>query len=180
MVKLNGRRIDEYGQTIFDQDGLCSALMSDMPILNLLAEDIPAIRQFNQLYTEWDNGSPIVNLYVQPTESISEYHKIRQQRWMAPASYRSIDVKQWLLARCGTQVEIDRVNLEYDLFVQNDMIPVLIFLIYFVDYLRSHSIIWGIGRGSSVASFCLFLIGIHRINPIIFGLDIHEFLRNNS
>ena len=39
------------------------------------------------------------------------------------------------------------------------------------------AIVWGVGRGSSVASFCLFLIGVHKINPMIYNLDYTEFLR---
>ena len=56
-------------------------------------------------------------------------------------------------------------------------IKVLQFLIYFVDTLRANNIVWGVGRGSSVASLCLFLIGVHKINPLQYNLDITEFLR---
>jgi DNA polymerase III alpha subunit len=48
---------------------------------------------------------------------------------------------------------------------------------YLVDLMREHNIVWGVGRGSSVSSFVLFLIGIHRINSIYYGLDVEEFLK---
>ena len=36
--------------------------------------------------------------------------------------------------------------------------------------------VWGVGRGSSVASFhCLFPIGVHKINPSRTILDFKEF-----
>ena len=70
-----------------------------------------------------------------------------------------------------------RVQLEYSLFEKKKFIKVLQFLIYFVDTLRANNIVWGVGRGSSVASFCLFLIGVHKINPMIYNLDYKEFLR---
>ena len=66
---------------------------------------------------------------------------------------------------------------EYDLFEKKNFIRVLQFLIYFVDTLRENNIVWGVGRGSSVASFCLFLIGVHKINPLLYNLDYTEFLR---
>ena len=70
-----------------------------------------------------------------------------------------------------------RVEQEYLLFEKKKFIKVLQFLIYFIDTLRANNIVWGVGRGSSVASFCLFLIGVHKINPMLYNLDYTEFLR---
>ena len=94
-----------------------------------------------------------------------------------PERYYNIDVKQWLLEKTQTEEERDRVLIEYSLFEQKKFVKVLQFLIYFVDTLRANNIVWGVGRGSSVASFCLFLIGVHKINPLLYNLDIKEFLR---
>jgi DNA polymerase III alpha subunit len=43
--------------------------------------------------------------------------------------------------------------------------------------MRKNNILWGVGRGSSVASFVLYLIGIHRINSLFYNLPIEEFLK---
>ena len=99
------------------------------------------------------------------------------ENWHMPESYYQIDVKQWLLDKTQSEEERDRVLIEYKLFEQKNFIKVLQFLIYFVDTLRANNIVWGVGRGSSVASFCLFLIGVHKINPLQYNLDITEFLR---
>jgi DNA polymerase III alpha subunit len=82
-----------------------------------------------------------------------------------------------LLERCQNDEEKMRVQMEYDLFEKKNFVRVLQFLIYFVDTLRENNMVWGVGRGSSVASFCLFLIGVHKINPMLYNLDIKEFLR---
>ena len=94
-----------------------------------------------------------------------------------PEKYYQIDVKQWLLDKTETEEERDRVLIEYNLFEKKKFIKVLQFLIYFVDTLRANNIVWGVGRGSSVSSFCLFLIGVHKINPLLYNLDVTEFLR---
>ena len=94
-----------------------------------------------------------------------------------PESYTKLDVKQYLLDKCNTEEERDRVLIEYKLFEQKGFTKVLQFLIYFVDTLRANNVIWGVGRGSSVSSFCLFLIGVHKINPLLYNLDYREFLR---
>ena len=57
------------------------------------------------------------------------------------------------------------------------MIPVLRHLAWIVYHLRKMEIVWGVGRGSSVSSLLLYLIGINRIDPMKFGLDISEFLK---
>jgi len=82
-----------------------------------------------------------------------------------------------LLDKCTNEKEKKRVNVEYILFERKKFIKVLQFLIYFVNVLRKHNMVWGVGRGSSVASFCLFLIGVHKINPLQYDLNIAEFLR---
>ena len=66
---------------------------------------------------------------------------------------------------------------ELELFFQHGMVEVLIYLKYLVDTMRSNNIVWGVGRGSSVASYCLYLLGIHKVNSLKYNLDIHEFLK---
>jgi len=46
-----------------------------------------------------------------------------------------------------------------------------------VDNLRKRNVVWGVGRGSSVSSYVLFCIGINRIDPLKFNLDVGEFLK---
>jgi len=57
------------------------------------------------------------------------------------------------------------------------MFVLLQYLKYLVDIMRKQNIVWGVGRGSSVASFVLFLIGVHKINSLYYDLNIDEFLK---
>jgi DNA polymerase III alpha subunit len=77
----------------------------------------------------------------------------------------------------GDTEEWMRTEAELVEFDQRGMYPLLQYMIYLVDFMRENNIVWGVGRGSSVASYVLYLIGIHRINSIHFDLDWHEFLR---
>jgi len=58
------------------------------------------------------------------------------------------------------------------------MLPLLRYMCYLVDFMRGNDIVWGVGRGSSVASYILYLIGVHRIDSIAYNLDWREFLRD--
>jgi DNA polymerase III alpha subunit len=73
--------------------------------------------------------------------------------------------------------EITRVDEEWLAYQDRNMEDLLRYMVYLVDFMREHNIVWGVGRGSSVASYILYLIGVHKVNSIQFGLDWREFLR---
>jgi DNA polymerase III alpha subunit len=81
------------------------------------------------------------------------------------------------LDRCQTQEELQRIGQELLLYQERNLFPLLQQLKYIVDTWRTNNIVWGVGRGSSVASYALYLIGVHRINSIYYDLDIQEFLK---
>jgi DNA polymerase III alpha subunit len=87
-----------------------------------------------------------------------------------------MDIEQFLVDQCPKQ-NYERLVDELVLFRQYNMIAVLKYCKYLVDTMRKHNIIWGVGRGSSVASYVLYLIGIHKIDSIKYNLDIREFLK---
>jgi DNA polymerase III alpha subunit len=87
------------------------------------------------------------------------------------------DLIQQLYGMCTTDEQRNRVSEELELFIQHGMLDLLYYLKYLVDTMREHKIVWGVGRGSSVASYCLYLIGIHKIDSLKYNLDIKEFLK---
>jgi DNA polymerase III alpha subunit len=84
---------------------------------------------------------------------------------------------EFLLDKTENEEQYQRVVTELELFIQYDMMDVLIYCKYLVDIMRENNILWGVGRGSSVASYVLYLIGIHKIDSIKYCLDINEFLK---
>ena len=81
------------------------------------------------------------------------------------------------MSLCKDDIEMQRVHIEYEMFEERELIPLLQFLTFIVDYMRENEIVWGVGRGSSVASYCLYLLGVHKVNSIKYGLPIEEFLK---
>jgi len=108
---------------------------------------------------------------------VDEYHKRNQSNWHMPDKYKQLDIAEYLLKLCRTDAELQRVGTELLLYQERDMFDLLRFLVYMVDTMRNNSIVWGVGRGSSVASYVLYLIGVHKINSIQYGLDWREFMR---
>jgi DNA polymerase III alpha subunit len=172
-------KIDQYGQVSVTEQEAFTALYSGKisSLDNLFVEDCGAILGFNQ--ARLSNADAFGSLQSLPELNISkeEFDQLNQQHWFMPESYQTLDIAQWLLDQCSQSQQIARVEKELELFTRQDMIPVLQYLKYLVDVMRENNILWGVGRGSSVASYCLYLIGVHRIDSIRYDLPIEEFLK---
>ena len=70
-----------------------------------------------------------------------------------------------------------RVSEEMNKFKELGYMNLLKFLHFLVTFMRENKIVWGVGRGSSVASYVLYLLGIHKIDSIQYRLDWQEFIR---
>jgi DNA polymerase III alpha subunit len=100
-----------------------------------------------------------------------------QSKWYMPKEYQDLDIAEHILSLCKTQEELQRVGQELLLYADRELLDLLRYLKYFVDTMRSNKVVWGLGRGSSVASYVLYLLGVHKINSMYYDLDIHEFLK---
>lgn len=109
--------------------------------------------------------------------SLNDFDTQNQHNWFMPDEYYQLDIEQFCISKCTTDIERMRVLSELTEYKNRNMIQLLQWLKYFVDTCLKHDIVWGVGRGSSVASYVLFLIGTHKINSIKYNLDWQEFLR---
>ena len=87
------------------------------------------------------------------------------------------NVKSLLPQFLKNYLDLEQTEKELHEFHKRDMYPLLQYMIYLVEFMRDNNIVWGVGRGSSVASYVLYLIGVHKVNSIQYGLDWREFLR---
>ena len=168
-------KINEHGDVIFSEEDAIDLLYND-PNFDIAKLYFNDIEKYTNSLKELGINLPVINTAPKRPD-IVEFDKSNCEKWHMPEKYYQINVLQWLLDKCQNDEEKLRVQMEYDLFEKKNFIRVLQFLIYFVDTLRASNMVWGVGRGSSVASFCLFLIGVHKINPLLYNLDITEFLR---
>lgn len=68
----------------------------------------------------------------------------------------------------------DRLDSELKFFCDNQKEGFLCNIKDFIDTLYRDGVVWG-GRGSSCASYALFLIGVHPVNPIKYEINFKEF-----
>jgi DNA polymerase III alpha subunit len=104
---------------------------------------------------------------------------INPNNWFIPEQYCP-NLIEILYGMCKTEEETNRVSQELELYIKHEMLDILYVMKYIVDVLRSNNVIWGVGRGSSVASYVLFLIGVHRIDSIKYEIPINEFFKGEK
>lgn len=167
-------KTDIYGQLIYNQNDLCELFLQDptRTINNALVDTIIEFNGFLSL-----ENTPNLTQYTDSNLSIDDFDKQNQSNWYMPREYYELDIAKWVLDQCQTEAELQRAGDELIKFQERNMFVLLQYLKYLVDTMRNNNIVWGVGRGSSVASFVLFLIGIHRINSLYYDLSIDEFLK---
>lgn len=108
---------------------------------------------------------------------VEEFDQFKQNIWHMPEEYKQLDIAEHILSLCDSDAKLQRCGQELLLFQERNLFDLLRYLKYLVDTMRSHNMIWGVGRGSSVASYVLYLLGVHRIDSIYYDLEPTEFLR---
>jgi DNA polymerase III alpha subunit len=177
MESEKGVKVNMYGQAILSSDNLRELLLQGKNIshLNVLFdEEINLFETYQSTLL-----SDTITFLPAPEEKLSfdEFHQQCADDWIFPEIYQQIDVKAWLLDKCKTQEQIDRVEEEYTMYEDRDLIMLLRLFIFLVDYMRENEFVWGVGRGSSVASYILFLIGVHRVDSLKYKFDIKDYLK---
>jgi len=167
-------RIDIYGQQIYNEMELCLLYLQDpnRTIKRALVENEIKFDEVLQL-----ENAPELIQYNKLDMTVEQFDNRMQSNWLMPEQYKTMDIAQYVLNQCQGEAELQRAGKELLLFQERDMFVLLRYLKYLVDTMRENNIVWGVGRGSSVASFVLFLLGIHRINSLYYQLDIGEFLK---
>ncbi len=102
--------------------------------------------------------------------------EINSKHWFIPDDYYP-NLVEMLYGMCENDAQRDRVSRELELYIKHGMSDVLYVMKYIVDTLRENGVVWGVGRGSSVASYVLYLIGVHKIDSIKYNLPIEEFFK---
>lgn len=167
---------NKFGELIYSDSDLCDLLMRghDLESLrNMIVDESVNLAQWP------DFLNPVPEFQQQKFHacSVPEFHAQQQQNWHMPAEYKQMDIAEHVLNLCANEAELQRCGAELLLYQERDLFDLLRYLKYLVDVMKQNNIIWGVGRGSSVASYVLYKLGVHRIDSMYYNLDIEEFLR---
>jgi DNA polymerase III alpha subunit len=148
-------------------DNLINGIITHGPnVLKYAITDVDVSRYVDRLTTEHLD-------YPIPPKQIDK------SNWLIPQEYKSMDIESYLVDICPKE-NYDRLIEELELYRSHKLVPVLRIMKYIVDTLRKNNIVWGVGRGSSVASYVLFLLGVHKIDSVKYDLPIEEFFKGEK
>lgn len=170
--------VNDTGLPVYSDQDLINLLYTgkDRIFNSLLVNNSTDIEKYNNNASHF--GCEPLCMYTDNHDlPMQEIDKLCQSNWYMPDAYKNINLQKFLLEKCKNNIEVNRVKEELQAFEKFSLLNLLRYTIFLVDHMREHKYVWGVGRGSSVASFVLYLIGIHKINPITYNLDWQEFLR---
>ena len=172
-------KTNKFGEIIYDQDDLCEVVMQGHDVTGLENVLVDPDVNLEQLIYHLENPGSLATWTFPEASDISVpcYDSSKQCNWFMPEDYKNLDIAEYVLGLCKNPEQLQRCGQELLMFQERDMFDLLRYLKYLVDVMRENHVIWGAGRGSSVASYVLYLLGIHRIDSIYYNLDPSEFLR---
>jgi DNA polymerase III alpha subunit len=171
-------KTNKHSELIYNHNDLCELIMQGHDVVNMahlqidksvdletaaaILNDIPQFVQYNELVEQL---------------SVEDFDHRNQNQWFMPDVYKNMDIAELVLNLCNNDAELQRCGHELMLYQERGLFDLLRYLKYLVDVMTHNQLIWGVGRGSSVASYVLFKLGVHRIDSLYYDLDPSEFLR---
>ena len=174
LIKLGNRVIDNQGNVVYFDDALIELMYQGLIPENILfPEDNKDVKLFNNF--SYKNFDDVYYKIPKEIKSLDE----RKNTWFYPEEYDKINLEEYFnsLVQDYPQSYKDRVAEELKLYEEKDMEKFLRFCLYFSQMIKEKDLCIGIGRGSSCASLLLYLLQIHLVNPMEYGLNIREFLK---
>jgi len=162
---------NKFGELIFKENDICDLLYT--------IGDLPSAPLVTNTEINSDLVDTVLNTVVPTDDSVSvqEFDHNNQSNWYMPDEYKALDIASYILDQCKTDAQLQRVGHELLLYQERNLFDLLRYLKYLVDIMKQNGIIWGVGRGSSVASYVLYLLEVHKIDSMYYDLDPEEFLR---
>lgn len=167
---------NKFGELIFGESDICDLLMQGrdpQSLSGMIVDDSVDLSRIPDLL------DPVPDFKQQRfhTVSVPEWHAEQQATWHMPKEYKTLDIAAHVLGLCDNEEELQRCGHELLLYQEKNLFNLLRYLKYLVDVMTENQVIWGVGRGSSVASYVLYKLGAHRIDSMFYNLDAGEFLR---
>ena len=168
---------DSYGRVILSSDDLVDLLYQNPDMDFDGAAVIDPVPYNAAVDADWLPWPKLAQQTENLGMTIQEFDRQNQGQWYMPKEYRELDILELITSKCETDAQTQRVAEELMLYHERGLFDLLRYLKYLVDVLDQEGVICGLGRGSSVSSYVLFLLGVHAIDSLHWDLDVSEFLK---
>lgn len=172
--ELKDRLLWYDGKSSMDIDDIVKMILNGQSLHAVYClEYTPEVEMFNKL--------PLCNLQVK-----YDNDHIKSD-WNIPEKYKNINLREFLLKKVcihnlnKTEEYIckSKIRIDYELKLVEDMNLTGLFqcILYLIDVFIEHKIVWGVGRGSSCASYILYLMDLHCVDSIEYDIPANEFYK---
>ena len=170
-------KTDHCGRIIFDEEDLVDMVMRGQPLVDLNGLIVQPMIDLESAAVMLDDIPKFIEYDKLAQETQEQFDHRCRNTWFMPDKYKELDIAELVISRCTTPEQLQRCGEELLLYQERGLFNLLRYLVYVVDIMRDNHVIWGVGRGSSVSSYVLYLLGVHRIDSMYYDLDVGEFLR---
>lgn len=176
-MHVNTTELNSY---LLRADGVIGVDPEEVPVL--LTRSIPIskirvikideeVKKFNQLSDE-------------KLELFEDLDLLSKPNWILPKEFLNLDLKKYVqniidsLPEDIKELGEIRLNNEYEDFKRRNLEDFLRTIIYILSVFRKKNVVWGVGRGSSCASYLLFKIGLHSVDSLKYNIPLTEFFHD--
>lgn len=170
-------KTDHVGRIIFEEADLVDMVMRGEPLADLTGLIVQPMVDLETAAQILDDVPRFIDYDKLAQETREQFDHRCRNTWFMPEKYKQLDIAEYVLSKCSTAEQLQRCGEELLLYQERELFDLLRYLVYLVDIMKENNVIWGVGRGSSVASYVLYLLGVHKIDSMFYDLDVSEFLR---
>jgi DNA polymerase III alpha subunit len=172
-------KTNQHSEMIYSEEDICDLLMQSSNVGSIKNLLVDSTVDLETVASVLENIPSFIRYDEIAANAVSreEFDHQCQTHWFMPDEYKQLDIAEHVIRLCKTDAELQRVGKELLLYQERNLFNLLRYLKYLVDLMTENRLIWGVGRGSSVASYVLYLLGVHRIDSLYYDLDPEEFLR---
>lgn len=169
----------EKGKVYYNSEKACESFLKGTPLSEVNIYD-PKEKEIFEKTCEKLGVEIDLNIEDEMKDYNDEYIENLSKEWLIPKKYLDMsieDIIDFFLSKTKTEKEKNRVIEEIESFSKINGLNFLKSLIYISDVIKNNRIVTGVGRGSSVSLFTLYLIGLHKVNSLEYDLDPNEFFK---
>lgn len=177
-TELKNRTLWYDGDSTVREEQIVKLLSNGVSVKGLHVEQItPTIQQYNRSVDDEDK--------IRVKSEVRDW----STAFNLPKTYSTLNVRKYIMAllehECTEvkklseqecKVRVTRTLHELKLFEKAGLTDFLRTLIFVINTLEERKVVWGVGRGSSVSSYVLYLIGVHDVDSVEYDLDITDFI----
>ena len=161
------------GSIEIEPDNMCDFILRGVPLDKIYVSTVTdEIRQFNSMSGE--------------NVSVKLFSNELDKNWLLPDEFANLNIDEYFelikqtLDNSDPQYDqrLTRIDNELSEFKRRELIMMLKTIIYITHTFKEKNVLWGIGRGSSCASYLLYLVGLHCVDPIKYNIPMSEFLHD--